>query len=156
MGRAPPGPTFDEALRSCFGRVFGVTEKGYMGMLPDGAAKGDIVCGFAGAKTPFVIQTGWRGIISVDGGVLHSRTDEWGDSGPARGSRTVSKIYGYGDRKTGKRSEEYSGRSPVVFYVAFGLPHRISRLTERCTESSVFGSLLFPNVLMIPFPKTVS
>lgn len=156
MGRAPPGPTFGEALRGCFGRVFGVTEKGYMGMLPDGAAKGDIVCGFAGAKTPFVIRTGWRGILSVDGRVLHSRTDEWGDSGPARGSRTVSKIYGYGDRKTGKRPEEYSGRSPVVFFVAFGLPDRISRLTERCTESSVFRIAFVPQRTLIPFPKTVS
>jgi hypothetical protein len=37
-------------------RVFGITQKGRMGIFPEGAAKGDVVCVIMGARTPFEIR----------------------------------------------------------------------------------------------------
>lgn len=40
----------------CAGRVFGVTEKGWMGLFPRGCAVGDEVCLLEGAGVPLVIR----------------------------------------------------------------------------------------------------
>jgi hypothetical protein len=51
----------------CFGRCFGLTEKGYMVIGPPGANEGDVLCLIMGAQVPFLL----RPISDSDGNKLN-------------------------------------------------------------------------------------
>ena len=73
-----PQEVRDDALRGAFfeamslgrcaaGRRFCSTKNGYLGMIPVMARKGDLVCLFIGALTPFVIRPKTDGIYQLIG-----------------------------------------------------------------------------------------
>lgn len=57
-------------------RRFGVTKKGYMGLFPLPAAKGDNICFFKGGKAPFILRKSGSAYILVGDSYVHGLTQE--------------------------------------------------------------------------------
>ena len=49
-------PYNDAAIWRCIKRSFVTTEKGYLGIEPSGARKGDVLCVLKGGDVPFVLR----------------------------------------------------------------------------------------------------
>ena len=60
-------PYSDAAVWRCIKRSFISTEKGYMGLAPSGASKGDVICVLRGGDVPFVLSNKGHGYWALVG-----------------------------------------------------------------------------------------
>jgi hypothetical protein len=61
------GPATMESLRFCLGRRFFITRKGFLGLAPPEAARGDIIVVFLGAPVPQVLRKNNDGYYTLVG-----------------------------------------------------------------------------------------